>query len=55
MNGLSYFANKGYRTLVFAKREFNDKEAIDFLENMKTEDIEKDFNILGVSGVEDLL
>jgi magnesium-transporting ATPase (P-type) len=50
------FANKGYRTLVFAMRDLSGVLASENEVNYISQDsIEKDFEILGITGMEDLL
>ena len=54
LDDLDNFAAQGLRTLVYAYRELPNytQHQIEYLRN---EDVEKDFTLLGVTGVEDLL
>lgn len=52
VNSVDKFANKGLRTLVFAKRVLDPSLVT---EPITQSDIEKSFSLLGASGVEDLL
>jgi magnesium-transporting ATPase (P-type) len=54
LDDLDDFANQGLRTLVYAYKELPNYTA-DQIENLRNEDVEKDFTLLGVTGVEDLL
>lgn len=54
LDDLDDFADQGLRTLVYAYRELPNYSP-DQIENLRNEDIEKDFTLLGVTGVEDLL
>lgn len=53
MDLLNSFADNGLRTLMFAMRELKLEDTPDDLEN--DEKFEKEYDLLGVTGVEDLL
>lgn len=54
LDDLDDFADLGLRTLVYAYRELPNYTP-DQIENLTNEDVEKNFTLLGVTGVEDLL
>eukprot|EP00347_Sterkiella_histriomuscorum_P009146 403342344 len=56
LNSLENFSQKGYRTLVFAKRELDEQQVEQILnDTLSLDQIEDQLTLLGVSGVEDTL
>jgi len=49
MSQTSSFAQKGYRTLAFAYKEYLEKE------HYSLEEVESDLHLLGITGLEDIL
>jgi len=56
IHNVNKFAVRGFRTLVFCMREITEMSAAEILKpTMDPKPLERDYQLLGVSGVEDLL
>ena len=52
---VNIFASRGLRTLVFAHKQIIEAEAGGLLEDMEANDVEQNYSLIGITGVEDTL